>query len=304
MIYTGFFFNTSVYIDCLILPSLAILAYKSTLDISLLYFIAFFIHEAGHLLAGRLLDIKIESFIIGPYGGVINIDSFFIEKKTHQIILYLSGILFNLITFAIFLPVGGLTQNIPLLTFSYINIVLVAVNIIPAYPWDGMNILYPIIEYICGRQKAASICTAISLSIGLLFFIAGTVYFFITGELPLLVIFISIVIVFSTFNDRSRSKNTEYSYAIKKYRYIKQASAELKIKNVAIKEHISIKKALKSSREGVLTIYHVYSSEKNSGLKFLGEISEPEILASYIETGANTTIGKLLNNKINERQQA
>ena len=297
MIYIGYFFNTLVYMDFLILPSLAILAYKNTIDISLLYFISFFVHELGHILSSKLLDIRIESLVIGPYGGVINVDAFFIDRKSKQIILYISGILFNLILFSVFLPIGGLLQNITILTFSYINIIMLVLNLIPAYPWDGMKIVYILTEGLLGQKKATSICTAISLSVGVIFFVVGSVYFFMTKEMPLLVVFISVLIIFSTFNSCTKSKSTEYSYVMKKYRYIKESSCELKIKSVAVKEYTSIKDALKISREGTLVVYHVYSNRKNSKPEFLGEISELEILAKYIETGNDTTIGKMLNGK-------
>ena len=297
MIYIGYFFNTFVYIDFLILPSLAILAYNNTIDISLLYFISFFVHESGHILSSKLLDIHIESLVIGPYGGVINVDAFFIDKKSKEITLYMSGILFNLVFFSVFLPIGGLLQNITLLTFSYINIIMFVLNLIPAYPWDGMKIVYIIMEGLLGHKKATSICTAVSVSVGVMFLAVGIVYFFTTKEMPLLVVFISVLIIFSTFNSCTKSKSTEYSHAMKKYRYIKTSSSELKIKSVAVKEHTSVKDALKISRDGTIVFYHVYSNRKNSKPEFLGEISELELLATYIETGNDTTIGKMLNGK-------
>lgn len=135
-----------------------------------LYIISF-IHEIFHLIACLILKVKIDKFIVLPFGFSLKVYN--IEKITSikQIIIYIAGPLsffINLIWIKIF-------YNYELINYvnynylSSINFVMFVVNLLPIVPLDGFNALKGIMQMILPYKKALKYTMLISLIAFVLF---------------------------------------------------------------------------------------------------------------------------------------
>jgi membrane-associated protease RseP (regulator of RpoE activity) len=111
--------------------------------------LAMLIHESGHLLAARLCRVPASelglgigrkiatlrianinlSFRLFPIGSFVRLDGALLKERSvrAQLFVHLGGIVFNLIA-------GMLTYGT---TFSWLNLLLAAENILPLYTHDG-----------------------------------------------------------------------------------------------------------------------------------------------------------------------
>lgn len=107
--------------------------YIGYIEYLLLFLLALLVHELGHIMFIKLFNIKINNFNLTLYGGILKLD----EKKYislnnyKKFLIYIGGILFNLIFFILF------KNNI----FGKYNLLLLLFNLLFIYPLDGYHIL-------------------------------------------------------------------------------------------------------------------------------------------------------------------
>lgn len=121
------------------------------------------IHEIGHLLFIILFNNSVSNIIIYPFGGVINYElkNDFIYK---ELLITLGGVLFNLLFYLLF-------KMLKLELLANINLVFLAINLIPIQPLDGSRILTLILSINLPYYLAKIICFIVSLTLSLMLFI-------------------------------------------------------------------------------------------------------------------------------------
>ena len=133
-----------------ITPSLPLLLIASALsEQPALIFIAISaaaIHEAGHLLAAKILRIKIKSIRLSILGASIETNFIDLSYKK-EAILCLCGPLSNIISaFTMYFGFGTTNQNI--LFFITVSLVLAFLNLLPVKGFDGGRILFALIQHL------------------------------------------------------------------------------------------------------------------------------------------------------------
>jgi len=91
------------------------------------------LHELGHIIFILLFKIKIKRFTLSLYGGLLELNEFDYQKitKYKQIMIYISGIIMNLLFYVIF------KNNI----YGKYHLLLFVFNLLPIYPLDGYNVI-------------------------------------------------------------------------------------------------------------------------------------------------------------------
>lgn len=174
-----------------------ILENKSTgahlfIEIFSILFISVVIHELGHALSAKYLEIKPKDIIISALGGLARIESLK-DKPKKEIIIAFSGPLANLIIFLFallyvlfftkeFIQISSIDTLLYTDYFSIaykigiVNFSLFSLNLIPAFPMDGGRILRGLLSLKLGSQKGTTIASLIGRMIALIFFILGVIF--------------------------------------------------------------------------------------------------------------------------------
>ncbi|MFO7935115.1 MAG: site-2 protease family protein [Bacteroidales bacterium] len=156
---------------------------------SILFILALFVcvtlHELGHSLAARRYGIETRSITLLPIGGMANIDDM-PEKPKQEIVVTLSGLVVNvaiaLLLWAVISIIPGYTfdtsfQSITsenfLILLMYINLFIVAFNLIPAFPMDGGRILRAALSFRMERIKATKYSMMAGQVFGVIFALIG-----------------------------------------------------------------------------------------------------------------------------------
>jgi Zn-dependent protease len=154
----------------------------------LLLFLSVLLHEFGHALVAQRRGVPVRSITLFIFGGVAGLaresdesgDEFLIAIAGPAVSVGLAG-MFGLL----WLVFSSASEQLSALLgyLAYVNILLVAFNMIPGFPLDGGRVLRSVIWKATGdMRRATRIVAAIGVGIGTLF-IAGGLILVVTGYL-------------------------------------------------------------------------------------------------------------------------
>lgn len=158
------------------------------LVIGIFFFVT--VHELCHSLVAKHFGINVREITLLPIGGVSSMTKM-PEKPLHEFLIAISGPLSNIVIIVtFFLPLKYLfgeavlfhhlsTETWPL-TIAYIywlNLMLAAFNLLPAFPMDGGRVLRSLLAVKLGYQKATKIAVNFGHIFALVFAYFGIVRF-------------------------------------------------------------------------------------------------------------------------------
>lgn len=128
-----------------------------TLEITVLMYLAMFLHELSHTLAAIYLRLGVSRIIFYPFGVCVTLRTRVLCSTSDSIILYLSGPLTNALIAAMLVIIGK--QGI----FSFNNLAVFLLNLLPVLPLDGGRIIEAILMRTYGERKCRIYMNIISV---------------------------------------------------------------------------------------------------------------------------------------------
>jgi Zn-dependent protease len=116
------------------------------------------VHEFGHALMARKFGIGTRDITLYPLGGVASLD--YIPKDGWQELwISVAGPLTNLVMAAGGFLAGTFIPEVEkyAFAFTYINVMMLAFNLLPAFPMDGGRILRSVMHLITGDYKFSTL---------------------------------------------------------------------------------------------------------------------------------------------------
>ena len=157
--------------------------------IVLTIFLCVVLHEYGHALTARRFGVETRDIILSPIGGIARLD-FIPEKPREEILIAIAGPAVNLVIATILLAIAifftpywvdlgsrqfwGLDYAQPvIIIIAKINLILLAFNMVPAFPMDGGRVFRALLTIPLGRVRATTYAGLLGQAIGLFLFGAG-----------------------------------------------------------------------------------------------------------------------------------
>ncbi|MBQ4528258.1 MAG: site-2 protease family protein [Clostridia bacterium] len=222
-------------------------------------------HEMAHLLACIVTKEKCLTITVNMFGMSLVCKP--IKKCSHSIAVLISGPATNFLIYLALLPlISGESCNYYLRFFSYINLSLGIVNLIPITPLDGGNITKNLLQARIGVIAGSKISQRISDIFRML--IITIELFCISGS-----IFNPSVIMFTIFLWCARKKETELAMFDKKCILLGDTPKNKKLRYMTFDSESE----LLAVAEKISHSYYLIVAAFENG-KFVGDINERELL--------------------------
>ncbi|GAB6088055.1 site-2 protease family protein [Alkaliphilus crotonatoxidans] len=287
-----------VKINLLLIPILALSILGGYYKELLITFLLVFIHEMSHCRVAQYYQIPIQEIELFPFGGVVKTEENLGAEPLKEILIALAGPLSNFIMLAIgyflmaILPLEGDLINIFLLA----NLIMGAFNLLPILPLDGGRVLRGVISYHWGIKRATNITIIIGKTCTILLLFKGLILTLEAIEnlyLLLLPIFLYVslhqerkMVIFLYFKDVLRKKSKLEERGIMNSRYL------------TVMDNVNLNKVLHEFCSGK---YHFVSVINKEG-RFIGTLTETEVLEALGRHGNHMTIGTLINITKNQEE--
>lgn len=189
------FFGSRLIIDVLTIPFAFICLKYSSASTLLAYFAALFLHECGHIIGGRITNLRLLSIEIKPFGCLARFDSFDTAPSTSEIITASFGPAMSLVVAAFITTLK--IESVFLKELCETSLSIFAINLLPVYPLDGGRIVSALLTRAMPYKKVAKTCGIFGIIISSAF-IATSIYFALTESFSLsLFIFSATLLLYS-----------------------------------------------------------------------------------------------------------
>ncbi len=156
-------------------------------------FFCVLLHEFGHVLAARRYGIHTADVTLLPIGGLARLERM-PRKPSQELVVAIAGPAVNVAIFLLlwpflqFLPSMAIDNSFIMAPFlerlAYWNLIMVAFNMIPAFPMDGGRVLRACLAMTMDYTKA----TRVAATIGQAIAVVGGLYFLFNHNNPIIII--------------------------------------------------------------------------------------------------------------------
>ncbi|WP_242921733.1 site-2 protease family protein [Pontibacter liquoris] len=146
------------------------------------------LHELGHALTAKHFGVKTKAITLLPIGGVASLERM-PENPREELLIAVAGPAVNVVIALLLwlvlpplrdIPPGEFFLRITPANFfyllTYVNMVLVVFNAIPAFPMDGGRVLRALLAFKLGRVRATQIAANLGQLLAVLFVFIGFFY--------------------------------------------------------------------------------------------------------------------------------
>ena len=274
----------------LILPLLVMFAFLSKMGNQIIpNFLAFFLHECGHLLAAKLFAVPISEIELTPLGGVITLE---MENRPayQRFFVAFAGPLFS---FLGCLLAAGFYQA-QAVSFSFSNIfvhtslLLGLLNLLPVLPLDGGQMTRAILGKFISFSAVTRILTYAAFILG--FLLCGvTGYFALQGQMLLSPAFAGLYLIYAA-NIETRQATASYVTALIARRQRLEQWDILPLEAFAAGEKMPVLSLLKHFSPGK---YHIVFVLSQDGMVHKGVLEEKEICDAILNH-KNMVLGEII----------
>lgn len=270
-----------LYINILIVP-IIIVAFLTKSQHT--FFIAFgtvLIHELCHLFMALLLNVRVYSVIIMPFGMTLRIDNSILRTPEKEALVALAGPFSNAVMLVFAYIFKGESENYYL--FLVINYALLFLNLLPVPPLDGGRIARCIIIKNAGLMYGMKIMRKISFFFIFLILTLGVLLVFISH------VNVSLVMIgaFLLYNLADEKKNSDI-LIMRELIYEKEKLKEDKLipcKMLCIHKNTPARRVLRKLNFSTFYIITILDDD----LKILRTVTESDILKGITQKGYSVT---------------
>ena len=216
------------------------------------------VHEGAHLLAARLLGIRVEELRLMPFGGSMDLGNLYLLTPARLLIAALAGPAANLVTLFVAAALAQWRAISPqaALQLCNANATLLLFNLLPALPLDGGRALYALTHRKLGQRRAARLGVRLGRALAVLLVAFAAYGCARTHRLNLSPLIAALFILSSSRRELDALTEADVESLA---RLVLKAEDVLPAKILAVDGSTSARTALRGRSPASRTLYAVYS---------------------------------------------
>lgn len=270
-----------LYIHILILPLLVIAFITES---QMTFFIAFgtvLIHELFHLFAALILNVKVYSVIIMPFGMTLRLDNKVLRTPQKEALIALAGPLSNALMLIFAHIFKGSSPNFFL--FLVINYALLFLNLLPVPPLDGGRVLRCFFIKNFGLMSGMRIMRKISKAFIFIIFALGIILL-ITFRSNISLIMIGAFLLYNLTDEKKTSDALIMRELIYEKEKLKENSL-IPCKNLCVHKNTPARRVLRKLNLSTFYIITIIDDD----LKILRTVTESDFIKGITKNGYGIT---------------
>ncbi len=262
-----------LYIHFTFLFLVLVCYFNRNLEIMLLSYSVIFFHELAHLAAAKIIGLKASHITLFPFGVNLKLKNSLVYGIADEILLYLSGPLFNIIMALISIPMIDKGRYWEL--FYINNLSLFIFNILPIVPMDGGIVLKKIISRGVGYRRSEILLKTISVFL-IIVIMVFEINLLIKNNFNFSILLVSVFLIGNIFTNKEKY-HIDFTKELMFYK--KKDRKEIKkVKGYLIKENASYKELAKNFSVGS----HYVVFKENSQGRINQILTEREIIEEIL----------------------
>ncbi|HWS28478.1 MAG TPA: site-2 protease family protein [Clostridia bacterium] len=247
------------------------------------------LHELCHALMARALGYTIGVIDLEPFGFVARLEERVLERWD-ELLIAAAGPLFSLVAGVAFLAFkGAIEAGFPAFEeFGRANLLIAAVNFLPALPLDGGRAAKAGLSGVWGERTAVRLLSSFGMAAGVLFLLLGIWMLFNGQTAPILLLW-GVFLPLAAFREWRSLRVYRLSAMVKRAGNLKSGGAAA-VRFMAVSYTLRAKDALRLfSFDRYVALYVV-----DGGMKKLGELDENTLLEGIAALGQEATLADIL----------
>lgn len=245
-----------------------------------------FVHEGAHLLAARLLGIRVNRLTLLPFGGAMDVGNPYALAPSRLFALALAGPLGNL---AAILACAGLAQAGKLGGEAFLrmlesNLSLMLFNLLPALPLDGGRMLFALLSPRLGPRRAARAGMGAGFAVAAILAILALLGWRQAGRLNLSPLIAAAFLIAAAPGELRALTDTRVEAMLNALR---PAGPPVPARLVAVGGDCPVRDALRAATPDAATLYAVYD-----GLRLVTLTDDRRLLSAAAEGRGDATVGE------------
>lgn len=230
-----------LYLHFTIILLFAVCYFNRNLETMFVSYSVIFFHELAHLAAALLIGLRPSHITLFPFGVNLKLKNSLVYAISDEILLYLSGPLFNGIFALLCVPFLGKNEYFTL--FYYNNLALFIFNILPILPMDGGIIVKKILTRRVGYRCAEKILKTLSAVLILILIICQALLL-IKNNFNFSILFATIFLTGNIFTNKEKY-HQDFTKELMFYNR-KDKKKIKKVKGYLIKDDANLKELVKN----------------------------------------------------------
>ncbi len=285
----GRLLGVEFYLNPFFIALLCLFFVAGVLELGLICFGIVLVHEMAHVLVAKRMGLKVDNVELLPFGGVARIRNGLEINPVREIYVAAAGPASNLAMFfaGLALKNNGIWHESLGPFFLQSNLLLAIFNLLPALPLDGGRIYRALVAKRLGLGEATLRAAGLGRIISVFIFVAG-VAGMLAGYCGLDIPLTAVFLFYASTRERAASPHLLLRLLRYKHEELKQQGL-LPAMHFAVLENVPLGMLVKPFAPHRFHLVEVFDGSH----KYLGTLTETEIINALLHRGAYVTAGEL-----------
>jgi len=276
-------------VNLIFIPVAVIMCYINGAATVAAFFAALFLHECAHSIVASALGIRVHSLQLMPFGCTAHIESLAVVNRGKEIAMAAAGPAINILAAAaVYLSMHFIKETDFLQMFFKSNVMLAAMNLLPALPLDGGRILATVLSFSMTSVKANRLTSILGICVAAVMLGTGAYMAAMAKFNPTLLLMGGFMLYGSILHYRNAAYVFMKNTMVKREEIYKRAAVD--VKSLAVHKKRTLGEVLTNLDSRRYNTVYVLDDD----MSVMKQMGEADLMKGVISEGTGSEIQKII----------